>query len=241
MGADFQGRHARKQMNGALSLMRRTLIVVLAVSLIVFFGISLVVTTLPLLVEPIDEQVFNRLRGRGSVPPWFNEAVRDVSSLGSLSILIGISLIAVAYLLLTGRSRAAFHVTVAAAAGIALGMGLKVPFDRARPDLALHGSQVFTRSFPSAHGTVSAAVLLTLGGLIARHRSGPGERLFILGVTGAIILLIGASRIYLGVHWPSDVLAGWALGTAWACACWLMLARQHEQAPSAELRNAPDE
>jgi undecaprenyl-diphosphatase len=207
------------------------LIAVLAVSLIVFLGIGIVVTTVPALVEPVDDLVFDRLRGGGSVPRWFNEAVRDVSSLGSLSILIGTSLIAASYLMLTGRYRAAFHIAIAAAVGIALGMGLKVPFDRARPDLALHGSQVFTRSFPSAHGTVSAAVLLTLGGMIARHRYRPIERIFILAVTSLIILLIGASRVYLGVHWPSDVVAGWALGTAWACACWLVLAEKHK--PSA--------
>jgi len=195
-------------------------------SLCVFLFVSLasIVTLRPALLEPLDDAVFHWLRGNVSTaPPWFPEAVRDVSSLGSLSILIGSSTIAAAYLLLTGQPRAAIYVAVAAAGGIALGMGLKTPFDRPRPDLLMQETRVFTQSFPSAHGAVSAAVLLALGGLIAGDRNTRGERIFIIGMTVAVIILIGLSRIYLGVHWPSDVLAGWALGTAWACACWLTL------------------
>jgi undecaprenyl-diphosphatase len=181
-------------------------------------------------IELADEAIFAWLRsGAPSGLPWFTEAVRDVSSLGSLSVLIGASLIAVAYLALLGRWRAALQVFVAAAGGISLGMGLKIPFDRARPDLLLHESQVFTRSFPSAHATVSATVLLTLGGLVARTQSAAARRGFILTVISMIIILIGISRIYLGVHWPSDVAAGWALGSAWACGCWLVLARRRDQ------------
>jgi undecaprenyl-diphosphatase len=123
-----------------------------------------------------------------------------------------------------GHRKAALHVVVAAAGGIVLGMGLKIPFDRARPDLLLHQSQVFTRSFPSAHAAVSAAVLLTLAAMIARHARRLDRQVFILTTAAAIIMLIGVSRIYLGVHWPSDIVAGWALGTAWACSCWLAFA-----------------
>jgi undecaprenyl-diphosphatase len=219
MKPDVRGRHAHRPM-------RRTwpaIVATLAVALLFFLVIALLVTTRPLLVEPIEAAAFDWLRGNGSAPPWFAEAVRDVSSLGSLSVLIGTSLLTAAYLLLIGQPRAALHIAIAAAGGVALGMGLKIPFDRARPDLLLHATQVFTRSFPSAHGTVSAAVLFTLAALIARHRGRISERVFILAAAAGIILLIGASRIYLGVHWPSDVVAGWALGTAWACACWLMM------------------
>jgi undecaprenyl-diphosphatase len=195
-----------------------------------FFALAVAVATGIGQIEMADEAIFAWLRdGAPSEIPWFTEAVRDVSSLGSLSILIGTSLIAVAYLALLGRWRAAFQVFVAAAGGIALGMGLKIPFDRARPDLLLHESQVFTRSFPSAHATTSAAVLLTLGGLVARARNSAAQRGFILAVVALIIILIGASRIFLGVHWPSDVAAGGALGSAWACGCWLVLVRRRDQ------------
>ena len=178
-------------------------------------------------VALIDKALFEQLRSAApSGVPWFAEAIRDVSGLGSLSVLIGISLIAAVYLAMLGRWPAALQVFAAAAGGIALGMGLKIPFDRARPDLLLHETQVFTRSFPSAHATVSASVLLTLGGLSAHARNAASQRRFILGVASLIIILIGISRIYLGVHWPSDLAAGWALGGAWACGCWLFLARK---------------
>jgi undecaprenyl-diphosphatase len=196
-----------------------------AVGILAFAALGVLVVVNPAVIEPTDEAVFAWLRsGSAGMPEWFGEAVRDVSSLGSLSILIGASLIAAAYLLMIGHWKAALHVAVAAAGGIALGMGLKIPFDRARPDLLLHESQVFTRSFPSAHAAVSAAVLLTLGAIAARHARYRSRRVFILATATAIVILIGTSRIYLGVHWPSDVVAGWALGTAWACGCRLAFA-----------------
>ena len=95
----------------------------LAVAALVFLAVALVVTTRPAFIEPLDEAVFDRLRGGVSKPPWFAEAVRDVSSLGSLSVLIGASLIATAYLLLIDRPRAALHVAIAATGGVALGIG----------------------------------------------------------------------------------------------------------------------
>lgn len=241
MRPDVRRRHAHGPMTGDVpSAGGFAIVAAFAVATLAFLALALVVTTRPIFVEPIDAAIFGLLRGDGSKPPWFTEAVRDVSSLGSLSILIGASLIATAYLLLIDRPRAAFHVAIAAAGGVALGMGLKIAFDRARPDLLLHASQVFTRSFPSAHGTVSAAVLLTLGALIAQDRDRV-ERLFILGAAGTIILLIGVSRIYLGVHWPTDVAAGWALGTAWACACWLAMANRYRSSHAVAAHDQPPE
>lgn len=196
-----------------------------AAGALVFAIMAVIVVVNPALIEPADEAIFAWLRsGAATKPEWFGEAVRDVSSLGSLSILIGMSLIAAAYLLMLGHRQAALHVAVAAAGGIILGMGLKIPFDRARPDLLLHESRVFTRSFPSAHATVSAAVLITLASLVARQARRIDRQVFILATAATIVFLIGISRIYLGVHWPSDVLGGWALGTAWACGCWLAFA-----------------
>jgi undecaprenyl-diphosphatase len=118
-------------------------------------------------------------------------------------------------------------VALAAAGAIALGMGLKVPFDRPRPDALLHASQVFTKSFPSAHATVSAGVLLTLGGLAAREARRRAPRAFLIGAALVIVALIGLTRIHLGVHWPSDLLGGWALGIAWASLLWLVMAKRN--------------
>jgi len=206
-----------------------------AIGALVFAIMAVIVVVDPALIEPTDEAIFTWLRsGAAAKPEWFGEAVRDVSSLGSLSVLIGTSLIAAAYLLLLGHRRAALHVAIAAAGGIIFGMGLKIPFDRARPDLLLHESQVFTRSFPSAHATASAAVLITLAAMVAQQARRMDRQVFILATAAIIVFLIGISRIHLGVHWPSDVLGGWALGTAWACGCWLAFAaaRQRPRARS---------
>jgi undecaprenyl-diphosphatase len=198
-----------------------------AAGLAVFAFLAFMVATRVATLEPMDEAFFTWLRaGTEGAPKWFGEAVRDVSSLGSLSITIGLSLFVGAYLALRGRFRAALHVVLAAGGAIALGMGLKIPFDRPRPDALLHASQVFTKSFPSAHATVAAGVLLTLGALAAREVKRNTARVFLIGGALLITVLIGLSRIYLGVHWPSDIFAGWALGIAFACLLWLAMAER---------------
>ena len=68
---------------------------------------------------------------------------------------------------------------------------------------------------------LSAVVYLTLGSLLAGHAASRAVRIFIIGAAVLLTLLVGASRAYLGVHWPSDILAGWSIGFAWAMACWL--------------------
>ena len=110
---------------------------------------------------------------------------------------------------------------------------LKGFYARPRPDLVPHGMEVFTASFPSGHALLSAVTYLTLGALMTRIQAGPRLKLYVMAVAVAVTLLVGASRIYLGVHWPTDVLAGWCLGAAWAVLCWLMadLLRPGEAAP----------
>jgi membrane-associated phospholipid phosphatase len=208
--------------------LRRAAIAGLAAGSTIFALLAALVATRLDRLEPLDEAFFTWLRASTEgAPEWFGEAVRDVSSLGSLSVTIGLSLFVAAYLLLLGRAWAALHVALAAAGAIALGMGLKVPFDRPRPDALLHASQVFTKSFPSAHATVSAGVLLTLGGLAAREARRRAPRAFLIGAALVIVALIGLTRIHLGVHWPSDLLGGWALGIAWASLLWLVMAKRN--------------
>jgi undecaprenyl-diphosphatase len=98
----------------------------------------------------------------------------------------------------------------------------KLGFDRPRPDLVPHATQVYTASFPSAHAMMAAITYLTLGALLARVQPRLRLKLYLIGLATALTLMIGFSRIYLGVHWPTDVLAGWALGAAWALACWAL-------------------
>lgn len=155
-------------------------------------------------------------------PPWVEEMVRDISALGSFAVLGLIVGATALFLLLSGRHRTAFFVLVATLGGALASTLLKQGFARPRPDLVPYGTQVFTASFPSGHAMASAVVYLTLGTLIARLVPGRGLKLYVMAVAAVLSGLIGISRIYLGVHWPSDVLAGWAAGAAWALGCWVV-------------------
>lgn len=153
-------------------------------------------------------------------PTWLEEAVRDVTSLGSFSILGLITIVVVVTLLLNGRQRTGWYLTFCVVGGTILSTSLKALFGRPRPDLPTL-TQVFTASFPSGHATVSAVVFLTIGVLLAEAAEPRRLKLFYLGVAMFLTLVVGVSRIYLGVHYPTDVIAGWLLGSAWATLCWV--------------------
>jgi undecaprenyl-diphosphatase len=153
-------------------------------------------------------------------PAWLELAARDLTSLGGYPVVILTTLSAVGFLLITGKRHVALLVLVSAGGGMLLSSELKGFFERPRPDLVPHAVQVYTMSFPSGHAMLSAATYLTLGALLARVQPRRWVRLYLLAVAVALTLLIGASRVYLGVHWPTDVLAGWCVGAAWAMLCW---------------------
>jgi undecaprenyl-diphosphatase len=153
-------------------------------------------------------------------PRWLQETMRDFTALGGMAVLTLLTSAVAGYLVLTGKSRAALDVVVSIGAGILLSSLLKYGFDRPRPDLVPHGSYVYTTSFPSGHSMMSAVVYLTLGALIARVEPGMRIKAYVLSVAVFLTVLIGVSRVYLGVHWPTDVLAGWVVGAAWALVCW---------------------
>ena len=100
---------------------------------------------------------------------------------------------------------------------------LKNHYERPRPDLVEHLDVIHTASFPSGHATVTTVAYLTLAALVVRFFPDWRVRLYVLAVAVFISFIVGASRVYLGVHWPSDVAAGWALGAAWASFIWLCL------------------
>jgi undecaprenyl-diphosphatase len=177
---------------------------------------------------PFDQKLMLALRDPGNPgvplgPPWMQEAARDVTALGSI-IVLGIILFAVVgYLLLSRRRAAACLMLGTALSGVALNSLLKLSFARPRPDLAAPAVRVFTTSFPSGHSTMSAITYLTIGVLLAQIHSEISIRIYFMTLAGTLTILVGLSRIYLGVHYPTDVLAGWCIGTAWAMGCWVLV------------------
>lgn len=166
-----------------------------------------------------------RQPGQPGVPigsPWLEGAMRDITSLGSTSVLVLITTATIIYLLLIRRPATALLIFVAVAGGQVLSSLLKVGVDRPRPELVSHLVNETSLSFPSGHAMLSAVTYLTLGSLAARFLPGRTTKVYILFLAVLTTVLVGVSRIYLGVHWPSDVLAGWCAGFAWAMLCWLV-------------------
>ncbi|MDX8432317.1 phosphatase PAP2 family protein [Mesorhizobium abyssinicae] len=163
-------------------------------------------------------------------PLWLQGAMRDITSLGSTSVLVLITAAVIVYLLLIRRPGSALLIFVAVAGGQVLSSLLKAGIDRPRPELVSHLVDETSLSFPSGHAMLSAVTYLTLGSLAARFLPDRTTKIFVLCLAVLITVLVGTSRVYLGVHWPSDVLGGWCAGFAWAMLCWLVarfLQRRH--------------
>jgi len=143
---------------------------------------------------------------------------RDVTALGSYAFLTLLLVVLVGYLLLLGKRATAALMTVSVVGGALLSSVMKIGFARPRPELT-PVAEVFTASFPSGHATLSAVAFLTLGAILARAESNNRIKIFFLAIAAFLSVLVGLSRVYLGVHYPTDVLAGWCIGTAWALAC----------------------
>lgn len=158
-------------------------------------------------------------------PPWFESAMRDLTALGSTVVLAIITLAIAGFLLVTDRRRLALLLVLAVSLGTVLSNTLKFIVARPRPDLVAHVVQVHTMSFPSGHAMLSAVTYLTIGALLAYDQSSIRVKTYILGVAIFLSLLVGISRVYLGVHYPTDVLAGWAIGGAWASFWWLITSK----------------
>jgi undecaprenyl-diphosphatase len=155
----------------------------------------------------------------------FEEGMRDVTALGGVTVMILVTTVGVLAFLI---HRKRWHAGLLAATVLLADLSselLKHLYGRPRPELVPHGSYVYSASFPSGHSTLSAATFLTLAMLIASLEPNRGTKIMVFILAFMLVLAIGVSRVYLGVHWPSDVLAGWCLGAAWALAAWTALIR----------------
>lgn len=153
-------------------------------------------------------------------PRWFEELMRDATALGSFMLLTLLTLAVVGTLWLENHRVAAIWLTVAVLGALGLSTLFKVLFARTRPDLLPAELLPSSFSFPSGHAFLSAAVYLTIGALLTRVVPSGRSRIFVLAMAVLFTALTGFSRVYLGVHYPSDVLAGWTLGLCWAALCW---------------------
>ncbi|MGC1271663.1 MAG: phosphatase PAP2 family protein [Croceibacterium sp.] len=162
-------------------------------------------------------------------PHWFNNAMTDLTALGGVTVLTLAVVLASAMLVLRKRLRMAAMLVFATSSGAIAGTMLKGLFARPRPDVVRHLVEVNSLSFPSGHAMNSAIVFLTLGAIVSRNYEERSTRLFIMIAAILLTLTIGISRVYLGVHWPSDVLAGWSVGGAWALLMGLVASRMQDE------------
>ena len=174
-----------------------------------------------------DESILKALREPGEAsnpigPAWLADMMADLTALGGIAVLTLLVVGVVFYLLSVGKRGTALLVGGAVGSGAILSALLKLGFDRPRPDLIAHLSHAYSSSFPSGHAMLSAVTYLTLGVLLARAHEGRRTKIIVMTYGVTLTVLIGLSRIYLGVHWPTDVMAGWALGAAWAAVWWLI-------------------
>ncbi len=205
----------------------RVLLVVLLVVLGVWAFIEIADEVAEGQTQSFDERTITRLRraddpGVPIGPGWLRTAALDITAMGGESVLTLAVAVVAGYLILDRRRHALWLVLIATGGGWALSLLLKQAFARPRPSVVPHLVEVGTSSFPSGHAMMSAVVYLTLGALLTRIVPGRHAKVYALAVSMVLTLLIGSTRVYLGVHYPSDVLAGWTAGLVWALLCWLL-------------------
>lgn len=204
-------------------------------NLLLLLGVALAIWALAELTDEVlggdthafDAAVIMSLRVEGDTddpigPDWLEEMARDATALGGTLIACLATIGGACYLWIRGRWSQGLFLLISVGSGLGISTFFKMWVDRPRPELVPHGSIVYTASFPSGHSMMSAAVYLTIAALLMRAESRGSVKLFLLLMAAGICLIVGLSRVYLGVHWPTDVLAGWTAGAAWAIICYLV-------------------
>jgi undecaprenyl-diphosphatase len=208
-------------------------------AILVIMGAMMLAALLALAVvrgwaEPLDRWGFDVIRtagpyGAADAPLWVRETVRDVTAIGGAFPLTVAVIATGTYLIVSGRARLAWLLGFSATVATLANVWLKASFARLRPELEGQLVHVYNASFPSGHALLSATIILMLGGLLSVAARRRRQKLVILGTALALCIAIGLSRVWLGVHWPTDVLAGWLIGAAWAGAT-LLAAQRVERA-----------
>jgi undecaprenyl-diphosphatase len=152
-------------------------------------------------------------------------ALLDLTALGGPTVIALVVLAVIGFLVLQTRYWTAFFIFMTAVTGEIVSFGMKSVFARPRPSIAPHLREAYSSSFPSGHAMQSAIIYLTLGAMLMRITEGRLTKIYCCTVAMLLTFLVGLSRVWLGVHYPTDVLAGWIVGLFWASVCWL--AAQH--------------
>jgi undecaprenyl-diphosphatase len=176
--------------------------------------------------QAFDRQLLLALRHPGDLSPIgsrsVQETARDFTSLGATAVLALVTLATAGFLALDGKKHMALFTCASVAGGMVMSNLLKDIFQRPRPEIVPHIVYASNTSFPSGHSMLSAVTYLTLGALLARSHKRRALKAYFLVIAALLSLMVGVTRIYLGVHWPTDVLAGWTAGAVWAILCWLV-------------------
>lgn len=202
------------------------------------FGVLLVMISLPTTQE-FEESVIRQMRvsddsSKQVGPRWLAESMRDWTAMGGYSVLSTITLLVTVFLILERRNVHARIILATVTAGYLLVLFLKNVASRPRPDIVPHHSYVDSPSFPSGHSMMSAIVYLMLGLMLSDLASHRRVKVFLVVSALVISATVGCSRIFMGVHYPTDVLAGWWAGTSFALGCWLIIRRRRAAAATAD-------
>ena len=171
----------------------------------------------------LDSFLFSGLSELGNVTGWKADALRDITALGSNTVLIFLAISVAGALAVADEKKKALTFVLAVAIGITVTFLLKAGVNRPRPPLPLQDVSVYTQSFPSAHATVSTLVYFYVAYLLTDFTQRTAVRVWIYLATTFLVFCIGLSRVLLGVHWPSDIIAGWFAGGSMAAFCFYII------------------
>ncbi len=217
----------------------KALLIVLSILAGILIFISIADEVVEGETQHFDNYILKSLREPGDVstpafPGWVTDAMKDITSLGSGTVIVLVTFFVTGYLLLRKKYYWLGLVLIATIGGALMTLGIKEFIGRTRPTVVTHLLEEKSLSFPSGHSMMSAIVYLTQATLLSRIEKNMKAKIYIISVALLLTFLIGISRIYIGVHYPTDVLAGWIAGISWALLCWYAAALLERRRPEKE-------